>query len=99
MSGWRKRQIADSIENELTCPPCHGDCNQGRDCPANPPRPESQSIAEWYKENNVEITWLVIGILIMGTLDSLAKGHYWFAGINFILLLANYFLRSSGFRK
>jgi hypothetical protein len=20
--------------NEPTCPPCHGDCNQGRNCPA-----------------------------------------------------------------
>lgn len=20
-----------------TCPPCHGDCNQGRTCPADPP--------------------------------------------------------------
>ena len=98
MSGWRKRQIADKIEGELTCPPCHGDCNQGRDCPANP-RPDSQSITEWYKENNVEITWFLIGILLMETLDALAKRQYWFAGNNLILLITNYLLRSFGFRK
>lgn len=21
-------------DNQKTCPPCHGDCNQGRNCPA-----------------------------------------------------------------
>lgn len=98
MSGWRKRQINDKVEEELTCPPCHGDCNQGRDCPANP-RPKSKSFLEWYEENNLEITWFLIGMLSIGTLDSLSKGHYWVAGINFILLITNYLLRSSGFRK
>jgi hypothetical protein len=24
-----------------TCPPCHGDCNQGRDCPARKEKPSN----------------------------------------------------------
>lgn len=78
MSGWRKRQIADKVENSIK---------------------QKKSLWQWYGENNVEITWFLIGILLMGTLDSLAKGQYWQAGINFILLITNYFVRSSGFRK
>jgi len=78
MNGWRKRQIADKIEDDMT---------------------NSKSFMQWYEENNVEITWCVIGILIMGTLDSLTKGHYWFAAWTFFLLIGNYLLRKHGFRK
>lgn len=78
MSGWRKRQIADEVENSIK---------------------QKKSLWQWYGENNVEITWFVIGILLMATLDSLAKGQYWEAGVNFIILIINYLVRSSGFRK
>jgi hypothetical protein len=78
MSGWRKRQIADKIEDDMTI---------------------VETITQWYEKNNVEITWFLIGILLIGTLDSLEKREYWSAGINFFFLIANYFLRSSGFRK
>ena len=30
--------------NEQTCPPCHGDCNQGRDCPASPQRSVTENL-------------------------------------------------------
>jgi len=26
--------FATFVRNMKTCPPCHGNCNQGRDCPA-----------------------------------------------------------------
>lgn len=73
MSGWRKRQIADEVENSIK---------------------QKKSLWQWYGENNVEITWFVIGILLMATLDSLAKGQYWEAGVNFIILIINYLVRS-----
>ena len=78
MSGWRKRQIADKIEDDMT--------NVG-------------SITQWYVENNVEITWYVLGILTMSVMDSLIKREYSAAGFIFVIMVANYFLRSSGFRK
>ena len=28
------QSFATFVRNMKTCPPCHGDCNQGRDCPA-----------------------------------------------------------------
>lgn len=35
----RARRLAamqrDQTDNKKTCPPCHGDCNQGRECPAH----------------------------------------------------------------
>lgn len=78
MSGWRKRQIADKIEDDTT---------------------NSRSISQWYIENNVEITWYVLGILTMSVLDSLIKREYSAAGFIFVIMVANYLLRSHGFRK
>jgi hypothetical protein len=72
MSGWRKRQITDKIEDDMTF---------------------MHKIKQWYTENDVEITWYLLGLLTMGTLDSLAKGQYWFAGFQFSLIVANYLLR------
>jgi hypothetical protein len=28
------QSFATFVRNMKICPPCHGDCNQGRDCPA-----------------------------------------------------------------
>lgn len=78
MSGWRKRQIADKIEDDTT---------------------NKRSISQWYIENNVEITWYVLGILTMSVMDSLIKREYSTAGFIFVLMVANYLLRSHGFRK
>jgi hypothetical protein len=78
MSGWRKRQIADKVEDDMT---------------------NSRSISQWYIENNVEITWYLLGMLTINVIDSLAKRHYWSAGISFFIMVANYLLRSHGFRK
>jgi hypothetical protein len=78
MSGWRKRQIADKIEDNTA---------------------DSKSIMQWYIENNVEITWYVLGILTMSVMDSLIKREYSAAGFIFVLMVANYLLRSHGFRK
>ena len=78
MSGWRKRQIADKIEDDTT---------------------NARSISQWYIENNVEITWYLLGMLTINVIDSLAKRHYWSAGISFFIMVANYLLRSHGFRK
>jgi hypothetical protein len=78
MSGWRKRQIADKIEDDTT---------------------NSRSISQWYIENNVEITWYVLGILTMSVMDSLIKREYSAAGFIFVLMVANYLLRKHGFRK
>jgi len=78
MSGWRKRQIADKLEDDTT---------------------DSKSITQWYIENNVEVTWYVLGILTMSVMDSLIKREYSAAGFIFVLMVANYLLRSHGFRK
>jgi len=78
MSGWRKRQIADKIEDDTT---------------------DSKSITQWYIENNVEVTWYVLGILTMSVMDSLIKREYSAAGFIFVLMVANYLLRKHGFRK
>lgn len=99
MSGWRKRQIADGVEKEMTCPPCHGDCNQGRDCPANPPRPESKRIAEWFTDNNAEITWFLIGFLLCDMIDQFIHQHYYIAAWDFFIITVNYLLRKEGFSK
>jgi len=78
MSGWRKRQIADKIEDDMT---------------------NARSISQWYIENNVEVTWYVLGILTMSVMDSLIKREYSAAGFIFVLMVANYLLRKHGFRK
>lgn len=72
MSGWRKRQVADKMENDMTF---------------------LDKIKQWLNENDTEITWYFLGILTMSTLDSLAKGQYWYAGFQFFLIVVNYLLR------
>ena len=32
--GDTSQSFATFVRNMKTCPPCHGDCNQGRTCPA-----------------------------------------------------------------
>ena len=31
----RRTPLTESQKQQLVCPPCHGNCRQGRDCPAN----------------------------------------------------------------
>ena len=58
-----------------------------------------RSISKWYIENNVEITWYLLGLLTMSVMDSLIKREYWAAGFIFVIMVANYLLRKHGFRK
>lgn len=37
-----------------TCPPCHGDCNQGRTCPAES-HPAYEAWADYYKSLQIDI--------------------------------------------
>ena len=46
----------------------------------------------WYLRNATEITWFIIGFCTFSGLDSLAKGQYTHAAINFGLAYLNYFL-------
>jgi len=52
-----------------------------------------EKFKQWYTENDVEITWYLLGLLTIGTLDSLAKRQYWSAGFQFFLIVTNYLLR------
>ena len=40
--------------NSPSCPPCHGECNQGRTCPAEM-HPAYDAWAKWYEELKIDI--------------------------------------------
>lgn len=44
----------------------------------------------WYLSHATEITWFVIGVCFMAGLDSLARGNYGNAAINFGIAYLNY---------
>lgn len=47
---------------------------------------------EWYITNANEITWFLIGFLIAGGIESLAKGHYGNAALGFGIAYVNYIM-------
>lgn len=47
---------------------------------------------QWYLSNSNEITWFLIGFLIAGGIESLAKGHYGNAALSFGIAYLNYFM-------
>ncbi len=48
---------------------------------------------DWCNENNIEITWFLIGVTLMAFLDSLTKQSYGMATWNFVVLALLYFTR------
>jgi len=49
-------------------------------------------IVEWYHNNYNEITWFLIGFLVMGGFNELAQQDYTSAIVSFGLAGLNYFL-------
>jgi len=47
---------------------------------------------EWYIRNSNEITWFLIGLLVSGGIDSLARGNYGHAALSFGIAYLNYFM-------
>jgi len=48
------------------------------------------SFRQWYLNNAKEITWFVIGFLVMAGLQDLSIGNYGGATISFVLAYINY---------
>lgn len=44
----------------------------------------------WYLNNQVEITWFIIGVLTLQGLQEAAREEYVQAGISFAIVLLNY---------
>ena len=49
-------------------------------------------IIEWYRANYTEITWFLIGFLVMSGLTDLGQRDYFNAVVSFGLAGLNYFL-------
>lgn len=47
-------------------------------------------LANWFNNNNTEITWFIIGWLVFAGLDQIAREHYIMALIDFVLVYFNY---------
>lgn len=47
---------------------------------------------EWYLSNTTEITWFLIGMLVTGGIDSIARGNYGSAALCFGIAYLNYML-------
>ena len=54
-------------------------------------------LREWANANNIEITWFLIGVLVVSTLDALARGQYLWAVISVLMIWLNYTFRKSKF--
>jgi hypothetical protein len=78
MSGWRKRQIADAVESNVTF---------------------MDKFTQWFVDNNVEITWSLMGFLFCDMIEQIVRQNFWHAGWNFFIISINYFLRKEGFGK
>tara|TARA_B110000503_G_scaffold96281_1_gene144839 strand:+ start:581 stop:754 length:174 start_codon:yes stop_codon:yes gene_type:complete len=50
-------------------------------------------IINWLRENNVEITWFLIGFLFLAGLESFAKGDIITGLVDWGLVVVNYLLR------
>lgn len=48
------------------------------------------SFRNWYIYNQDAITWFIIGWLTFAGIDSLARGHYFWAVFDFALVYFNY---------
>jgi hypothetical protein len=51
------------------------------------------SLKNWYVDNQDAITWFIIGVLAITTLNSLARGDYGWAAISAFFIWTNYKLR------
>lgn len=47
----------------------------------------------WFVENNLEITWFLIGFLVSNGLENLARGQYGSAALSFVIAYINYLFR------
>lgn len=47
---------------------------------------------QWYLNNDIQITWFIIGVCVTGGLDSLSRGNYASAALSFALAYLNYAL-------
>lgn len=45
---------------------------------------------QWYMNNDIQITWFIIGMLVTGGIDSLVRGNYGSAAISFAIAYLNY---------
>ena len=48
------------------------------------------SFRQWYLNNQKEITWFLIGFLVMAGFQDLSIGNYVGASVSFILAFINY---------
>ena len=48
------------------------------------------TIKNWYIANCTEITWFLMGWLTLSCIDNLARGHYFSALVDAILVMFNY---------
>ena len=51
-----------------------------------------EKFRNWYIRNYLEITWFLIGMLVTGSIDSLARSNYVGAAIGFGIAYLNYLL-------
>lgn len=57
-----------------------------------------QNFRNWYVRNQDAITWFVIGLLTMSTIDYTVKGDWIWAAISAVLIWANYKLSKVRFQ-
>ena len=55
-------------------------------------------IIRWANENNVQITWFLIGTLLSQISYELANHNFWQVGFNAISIMALYFTRNYRFK-
>lgn len=54
-------------------------------------------LREWANANNTEVTWFLIGVLVVSTLDALARGEYLWVVFNILMIWMNYAFRNTEF--